>query len=86
MPYIKPARRKVFDVHLEAYAQEIEGEGELNYCIYKLFPPFSSTESGKATTSSVCARAPWNTPNLNCIGGNCPLTRTRRLEKMGIFE
>ena len=26
----------VFDAHLEACAQEIEGEGELNYCIYKL--------------------------------------------------
>lgn len=36
MPYIKPERRKVFDAYLEACAQEIQGEGELNYCIYKL--------------------------------------------------
>ncbi len=36
MPYIKPERRKVFDAQLEACAREIEGEGELNYCIYKL--------------------------------------------------
>jgi hypothetical protein len=36
MPYIKPERRKVFDDHLEACAGEIQGEGELNYCIYKL--------------------------------------------------
>jgi hypothetical protein len=36
MPYIKPERRKVFDSFLESCAREIEGEGELNYCIYKL--------------------------------------------------
>jgi hypothetical protein len=33
MPYIKRERRKIFDAHLETCAQEIEGEGELNYCI-----------------------------------------------------
>ncbi|HAA03293.1 MAG TPA: hypothetical protein DCE18_07965 [Syntrophobacteraceae bacterium] len=36
MPYIKPERRKGFDAHLDTCAQEIETEGELNYCIYKL--------------------------------------------------
>jgi len=36
MPYIKPERRKVFDAHLEFCAQNIEREGELNYCIYRL--------------------------------------------------
>ncbi|HAA03183.1 MAG TPA: hypothetical protein DCZ69_10840 [Syntrophobacteraceae bacterium] len=36
MPYIKPERRKHFDVHLEACAREIETGGELNYCIFKL--------------------------------------------------
>lgn len=36
MPYIKPERRKTFDSHLEACALNIENEGELNYCIYKL--------------------------------------------------
>jgi hypothetical protein len=36
MPYIKPERRALFDSHLEACAREIEGEGDLNYCIYKL--------------------------------------------------
>ena len=36
MPYIKPERRALFDSHLEACATEIEGEGDLNYCIYKL--------------------------------------------------
>ena len=36
MPYIKPERRTVFDAHLEACAKEIEGEGELKYCIYML--------------------------------------------------
>jgi hypothetical protein len=36
MPYIKPERRKAFDSSLEACAREIETEGELNYCIFKL--------------------------------------------------
>lgn len=30
MPYIKPERRQVFDAFLEACAQEIETEGDLN--------------------------------------------------------
>jgi hypothetical protein len=36
MPYIKPERRHLFDEHLQACTLEIESEGELNYCIYKL--------------------------------------------------
>ncbi len=36
MPYIKSERRRIFDANLEACAQQIENEGELNYCIYKL--------------------------------------------------
>lgn len=36
MPYIPKERRKVFDLFLEKIALEIENEGELNYCIYKL--------------------------------------------------
>lgn len=36
MPYIKPERRELFDHHLEGCAKEIETEGDLNYCIYKL--------------------------------------------------
>ncbi len=36
MPYIKPERRKAFDSYLEACAREIETEGELNYCFFKL--------------------------------------------------
>lgn len=36
MPYIPAERRRVFDFFLEKIALEIENEGELNYCIYKL--------------------------------------------------
>ena len=36
MPYIPRKRRKVFDPFLEKIAKEIENQGELNYCIYKL--------------------------------------------------
>lgn len=36
MPYIPKNRREVFDSYLEKIAKELENEGELNYCIYKL--------------------------------------------------
>ena len=36
MPYIKKERRKVFDDLLKELALEVQNEGELNYCIYKL--------------------------------------------------
>lgn len=36
MPYIIPERREAFDEHLENLAVEIQGQGEMNYCIYKL--------------------------------------------------
>jgi hypothetical protein len=36
MPYIPPDRRTAFDPTLEALAEAIASEGELNYCIYKL--------------------------------------------------
>jgi len=36
LPYIKKERRKVFDDLLEKLALEVQNEGELNYCIYKL--------------------------------------------------
>jgi len=36
MPYITPERRAVFDAHLEALAAEVAGQGEMNYCFYKL--------------------------------------------------
>jgi len=36
MPYIKQERRKLFDTHLQDCSRQIENEGELNYCIYKL--------------------------------------------------
>ncbi|KUJ95787.1 MAG: hypothetical protein PWR24_1732 [Desulfonauticus sp.] len=36
MPYIKKERRKLFDSFLKEIAKNVESEGELNYCIYKL--------------------------------------------------
>lgn len=36
MPYIVPERRDVFDEQLEKLAAEVQGQGELNYCYYKL--------------------------------------------------
>jgi len=36
MPYITPERRETFDDVLEKMAPEVQSEGELNYCIYKL--------------------------------------------------
>lgn len=36
MPYITPERREAFDDVLEKMAPEVQSEGELNYCIYKL--------------------------------------------------
>lgn len=36
MPYITPDRREVFDKNLNELARDVQNEGELNYCIYKL--------------------------------------------------
>lgn len=36
MPYIDWNRRKVFDKALEELAENVQNQGELNYCIYKL--------------------------------------------------
>jgi hypothetical protein len=36
MPYIRRARRIPLDPHIEALAKEIDNEGEINYCFYKL--------------------------------------------------
>lgn len=36
MPYITPERRAAFDAELETLAAEVQNQGEMNYCIYKL--------------------------------------------------
>ena len=36
MPYINAERRKIFDSQLKKCAENIESEGELNYCLYRL--------------------------------------------------
>ncbi|MFW6357458.1 MAG: DUF6899 family protein [bacterium] len=36
MPYIPQNRRSELDAHIEALADMVAGQGELNYCFYKL--------------------------------------------------
>ncbi|WP_291321762.1 hypothetical protein [Desulfonatronospira sp.] len=36
MPYIPEERREVFDGLLEELSREVQTQGELNYCIFKL--------------------------------------------------
>ena len=57
MPYMKPERRKIFDAHLEACAKEIDGEGELNYCIYKLSTLLISRIGESYDKLSMCSSA-----------------------------
>ncbi len=57
MPYIKPERRKVFNAHLEACSREIGGEGELNYCIYKLSTLLISRIGESYDKLSMCSSA-----------------------------
>lgn len=57
MPYIKPERRELFDRHLEACAEEIGTEGELNYCIYKLSSLLLARLGTRYDTLSLCSSA-----------------------------
>ncbi|WP_045215142.1 DUF6899 family protein [Desulfonatronovibrio magnus] len=36
MPYISQTRREVFDSAISQLASQVQNQGELNYCIYKL--------------------------------------------------
>lgn len=57
MPYIKPERRQVFDAFLEASAQHIETEGELNYCFFKLSALFIQRVGESYDKLSMCSSA-----------------------------
>lgn len=57
MPYIIPERRKVFDPYLEECSKEIQSEGELNYCIYKLATLLISRTGESYDKLSLCSSA-----------------------------
>jgi hypothetical protein len=83
--YIKPERREVFDAHLEASAREIEGEGELNYCIYKLATLPISRIGESHDKLSMCSSA-MEHAKLEWYRKELSLMRTKRSKRMGIFE
>jgi hypothetical protein len=57
MPYIVPERRDVFDPHLQELAKELQNEGELNYCIYKLSCLMLEKIGMRYDTLSLCSSA-----------------------------
>ena len=57
MPYIKQDRRGVFDGALAECAREVESEGELNYCIYKLSCLLIERIGHSYDTLSMCSSA-----------------------------
>ena len=57
MPYIKKERRKVFDDFLEKLALEVQNEGELNYCIYKLASLVIDRKGESYSNLSMCSSA-----------------------------
>ena len=85
MPYIKPERRKVFDAHLEACAQEIAGEGDLNYCIYKLSTLLISRIGRSYDKLGICSSA-MEHASSNGTERNCPPTKTKRSRKTVRYE
>lgn len=52
MPYINPERRKVFDTHLDAIAENLNSGGEINYCAYRLCLAFIK-KTGLSYTNSM---------------------------------
>ena len=57
MPYIKKERRKVFDDLLKELALEVQNEGELNYCIYKLASLIIDRIGESYSNLSMCSSA-----------------------------
>lgn len=57
MPYITKDRREVFDKYLEKMAKEVETEGELNYCIYKLATFVTSRRGESYANLAMCSSA-----------------------------
>lgn len=57
MPYIKPDRRELLDDPLEELAREVQTEGEMNYCIYKLACLFIAKVGESYDHLSLCSSA-----------------------------
>lgn len=57
MPYIRRARRIPLDPHIEALAKEIDSEGEINYCFYKLLTLLSLKNKESYSEYSKCIAA-----------------------------
>ncbi len=57
MPYITRDRRKVFDKALAELASEVNNEGELNYCIYKLSMLIAERIGHSYSNLSMCSSA-----------------------------
>lgn len=57
MPYITPERRAIFDEALAQAASQLESEGEINYCIYKLCTLFIERVGESYDKLSMCSSA-----------------------------
>ncbi|MFO7728791.1 MAG: hypothetical protein R6X11_10745 [Desulfonatronovibrio sp.] len=57
MPYIKQDRRSVFDGMLQELAENVQNEGELNYCIYKLSRLIIKRTGKSYANLSMCSSA-----------------------------
>lgn len=57
MPYINPDRRELLDDPLEELAREVQTEGELNYCIYKLASLYIAKVGESYDSLSLCSSA-----------------------------
>ncbi len=57
MPYITPDRREFFDETLKQLAGEVQNQGELNYCIYKLSRLIIDRIGKSYSSLSMCSSA-----------------------------
>lgn len=57
MPYITADRREVFDEALDKLAVQVQNEGELNYCIYKLSRRIIDRIGESYSNLSMCSSA-----------------------------
>ena len=57
MPYIPAEKREILDPFLTQLALEVETQGELNYCIYKLSSLLINRIGERYDTLSLCSSA-----------------------------
>ncbi|MFP4084253.1 MAG: DUF6899 family protein [Desulfonatronovibrio sp.] len=57
MPYITQDRRAVFDEVLQELAENVQNQGELNYCIYKLSRLIINRTGKSYASLSMCSSA-----------------------------